>query len=527
MSHDVNKADGSEELRLERLEARIDHGLKGDIAVGEALSEIKSKKLYKKKRYRGFDAYCRERWDLSRNHAYRLIDAADAARVLPMGNTSGIPRERVLREVAPLVKSEPDVAREVWRALLEEHGEDLTYIHVRDAVRPHLGFQRSPVADAPAPSSSDAPNDFPEAEDPEDGSLVARDPKTEEEAPEDGVRTPSPPPLSPPPPSLPPLPGDVEEPVDNPVLKYSGSKWRIAKHISALFPERRVYLEPYLGSAAVFLNKARSECEILNDSDSAVANLFTVVRDKPEELARKLDRTPYSEAEYEKVAELYVKKKIRQFSDVERARMFMMLTWQGVQRLTGKPSFSLSSAPSSPNPTRAWNDLPADVEAAARRLKEAQITCRDALRLIGRHRAEDVLIYCDPPYVQGTRSEDLYAEEVDDDHHIALIRLLKRHPGPVFLSGYESDPYDEHLGGWEKRRLRGYSRRGARTEVIWMNDPAYAGAQAADERARDAARRKQGPPRMGMVYYPPPETEADPAPESEVFGSMLAFWRSL
>lgn len=42
------------------------------------------------------------------------------------------------------------------------------------------------------------------------------------------------------------------------IIKYPGSKFRIAKQIISYFPEHRTYLEPFFGSGAILFNKDRS-----------------------------------------------------------------------------------------------------------------------------------------------------------------------------------------------------------------------------------------------------------------------------
>ena len=43
--------------------------------VGLALAEIRDLRLYRRE-YSGFAEYCREKWGWTRQHAYRLIEAA-------------------------------------------------------------------------------------------------------------------------------------------------------------------------------------------------------------------------------------------------------------------------------------------------------------------------------------------------------------------------------------------------------------------------------------------------------------------
>ena len=39
------------------------------------------------------------------------------------------------------------------------------------------------------------------------------------------------------------------------ILKYPGSKWRIADWVISFFPEHHSYLEPFFGSGATFFSE--------------------------------------------------------------------------------------------------------------------------------------------------------------------------------------------------------------------------------------------------------------------------------
>lgn len=82
------------------------------------------------------------------------------------------------------------------------------------------------------------------------------------------------------------------------ILHYPGSKWSMADWIIDHMPEHSTYLEPFFGSGAVLFNKTPSRLETINDLDGEVVNLFRVIRDTPDELARAVHWTPYARDEF-------------------------------------------------------------------------------------------------------------------------------------------------------------------------------------------------------------------------------------
>lgn len=248
------------------------------------------------------------------------------------------------------------------------------------------------------------------------------------------------------------------------VLKYPGAKNRIANWICEYIPRHDVYLEPYAGSLAVLFNKIPCHIETVNDLDGDVVNYFRVLRDKPDELRRLVGLTPYSREEYEGAYE-------GADNDVERARQFCVRCWMGFGcGNLYKNGFKSGQQASSPNPARAWAGLPEIMEEAARRLQNVQIENMPALELIRRYDTDDVFMYIDPPYLHGTRKNHLYKQEMDDDEHEELLKVIVRHPGKVLLSGYENEMYNDYLSGWRKAHKRTTAEGGLqRTETLWMN----------------------------------------------------------
>ncbi|WP_310598814.1 hypothetical protein [Desulfobulbus sp.] len=65
-----------EEKLLAELEAVIDAQMKGFVPVGLALKEIREQRLYRIN-YPVFEDYLLREWDMTKQHGYRLIEAAD------------------------------------------------------------------------------------------------------------------------------------------------------------------------------------------------------------------------------------------------------------------------------------------------------------------------------------------------------------------------------------------------------------------------------------------------------------------
>lgn len=255
------------------------------------------------------------------------------------------------------------------------------------------------------------------------------------------------------------------------VLKYPGSKWRIADWIIALMPPHKSYLEPFFGSGAVFFRKDPSRIETINDLDGEIVNLFRVIRDTPEALERAVALTPYSREEYEAA---WGHHKAKDVGDpVELARLTLVRYWQthgscscykaGWKNDRAGREYAYA--------VRYWDRLPAWIAAAVGRLKSAQIEQAPAIDVIRRFSDPGVLIYADPPYLLSTRKQRQYnVELLDETQHIDLLKTLLDHPGPVMLSGYDNELYNDMLRGWVKDSRPTRSEGGhSRIETLWMN----------------------------------------------------------
>lgn len=251
------------------------------------------------------------------------------------------------------------------------------------------------------------------------------------------------------------------------IVNYPGSKWSLADWIISFFPEHHSYLEPFFGSGAVLFNKQRSNIETVNDLDGNVVNLFYCIQSDPERLAREIYMTPYARDVYEKAYQENVEEPFQ-----KALNFFICLNMGHGFRTNGEKSGwkkdvqGREKAYASQN----WCNLPEKIMQAAERLRGVQIENQPAIELISKFNFKNVLIYCDPPYMLNTRRKKQYMCEMSNDEHRELLELLLKHKGPVVISGYETELYNEMLADWNKYERTAYNQaRSKKQEVIWMN----------------------------------------------------------
>ena len=250
----------------------------------------------------------------------------------------------------------------------------------------------------------------------------------------------------------------------NAILKYPGSKWTLAERIVREMPPHKFYLEPFFGSGAVFFNKDPAEYETINDLDGNVVNFFRVCREHPDELARAVNLTPFAREEFLSIQERAAGEDIQLTGDsVEDARRFLVRCCQGFgSKLADRVGWKNTKQPAGPNNAAIWSRILFTIYEAAERLKNAQIENTDAVQLIRACNNPDCLIYADPPYLGETRKRKrIYrVEMLTTAAHIELLDALLAHEGPVILSGYDHQLYNDKLRGWRKVIYAGRSNLG-------------------------------------------------------------------
>lgn len=100
--------------RLAELVKIVDRGFGSFVEVGIALSEIRADRLYRQTHVT-FEAFCQERWQISKTHANRLIQGAEVTENLTPIGVKPISES----QVRPLAGLPPKVQQKVWEAAVK------------------------------------------------------------------------------------------------------------------------------------------------------------------------------------------------------------------------------------------------------------------------------------------------------------------------------------------------------------------------------------------------------------------------
>ena len=263
----------------------------------------------------------------------------------------------------------------------------------------------------------------------------------------------------------------------SPPFGYFGSKNRLALELCKDLPPHNCWVEAFCGSAAMTLAKKPAKIEIINDIDKEIVNFFKQLRNKPQELIRVLELTPYAAQELFDARVVDYKD-----SEIERARKFAVQAMMAINGSfgVGKGGFSVSHSYSRNNKearVNRWNNLPKRLGKVIERLKDVRIENKDARELIKSYLNRPAsLIYLDPPYL-AERVNGYNKEANDFSFHENLLEQINSARCMVFISGYTSELYDTVLSpenGWQKQGYNANTKgtNGVmhnRTEFVWMN----------------------------------------------------------
>ena len=262
-------------------------------------------------------------------------------------------------------------------------------------------------------------------------------------------------------------------------LSYYGGKSRIATQIVPYIMAipHTVYSEPFFGGGAVLyakgkINRGNSDYyrEAINDKNQNLITFWRVAREQPEELARWLQLTPYSQEEHRRARAIY---------NAPAAHDDLMVAWavyvECNASFANKVGAGWATSTMTRNHGATWAKGTTLLPQCFERLRDVHIGCEDALAFIKRWDSPQTVHYVDPPY-PGTEQGHYGGYTLDDWQ--ALCDALDACQGSYVLSNYAQDiapTSAQRCIDIEARMTaaNGKARAGldtVRTEKLWICD---------------------------------------------------------
>lgn len=289
---------------------------------------------------------------------------------------------------------------------------------------------------------------------------------------------------------------DLERPVLGGTLPYYGSKRAQADEIVAEFGPHRGFAELFCGSLAVTLAKAPVSMEIVNDLYGDVTNLTRVLAsDRWAELCARVDRTPmayvlHEEAKLRTAGECPVAPSVAEVGDlhVDRAYWFLVLSWQGINGVTGTGRCNMQVARrftvGGGHGAQRWQGVADSMPFWHRRLKDVLIDQMNGIDLAERLADDGAwVIYADPPYWQ---KGDKYVHDFTPEDHERLAAVLSaKRRTRVVVSYYDHPEIRRLYAGWnilDRSRTKALVNQGMRDatgetvvapEILIINGPSF------------------------------------------------------
>ena len=252
--------------------------------------------------------------------------------------------------------------------------------------------------------------------------------------------------------------------MSSPLFFYAGSKATLARWHVMLFPRVQRYVSVFGGLGCELIYRERTGMEVLNDLDSDIHNMFSVIRDprKCEELRRLLLWTPDGRQQFDDCKQL-----LDDPDPVRRAWAFLTVACTGDMRTYVRRRSWYNSKHllcSLPERLDWWHD----------RLRRVKLECLPWQDVIDRYDRDGTLMYLDPPYHPDTRSSAgaLYRYELSAQDHVDLLLRLRRCRARVLICGYPHPTYDNLLSDWVQLETSCkcvMGSRGPRSERVWLN----------------------------------------------------------
>lgn len=269
-----------------------------------------------------------------------------------------------------------------------------------------------------------------------------------------------------------------------PFLKWVGGKRQLIPEIRKLLPEGvegAPYYEPFIGGGALFF-ELQPQCATINDYNEELINVYTVIRDYPNELIEDLKRHQNTAEYFYSIRAIDRQPLFNKLSKIERASRIIYLNktcYNGLYRVNSAGEFN-SPFGRYKNPNIVNEQV---IRAVSKYLNTSGITISNGdYESVLQDIPTNSFVYLDPPYypisensnftgyVQGgwKKEDHIRLRDLCNDLNARGIKFLLSNSAAIFISEIFSD-YSIHVVQANRSVNSDSSRRGQVDEFLICN----------------------------------------------------------
>jgi DNA adenine methylase len=250
-----------------------------------------------------------------------------------------------------------------------------------------------------------------------------------------------------------------------PIIPWIGGKRRLAHTLLSRFPEHKCYVEVFAGGAALFFLRPPADCEVINDVNSELVNLYRVVQHHLEEFVRQFKWALSSRQMFKWMQQMPTEP----MTDIQRAARFFYLQQHAFGGRVEGQSYGTATTGPVVNLVRIEENL----SMAHLRLAGVNVENLSWEDCIDRYDRPHTLFYCDPPYWE----TEGYGVGFDWSHYERLAAKLATIKGKAIVSLNDHPAIRECFKAFEMETLEidytvgGGGKAATRRELIIYSWP--------------------------------------------------------
>lgn len=236
---------------------------------------------------------------------------------------------------------------------------------------------------------------------------------------------------------------DMEKGINSP-FRYAGGKFYARKLILEHIPPHTSYIEPFAGGASIFFAKSKVEHNVLNDIDSTLILVLTVIRDNPNDLidfltisSDLIGRIPKkllkghligSPLPATKELHRFFKFDFKPTSDIETAGRWFYLNRTSYSGIMNFQNMYWGYGDKYSMQPKNWAR---NIVRTSEKLQGVHLSSMDFVEVID-SAPDGALIFVDPPYYNA-KQEKFYTHSFQESDHLRLCECLKRNNDRLFI----------------------------------------------------------------------------------------------